>query len=456
MASALERFVRLMYDEGISEPVIRTFGTYYQQYEQGRSGKISKRHIHPPSQENLVEYDAVKDKSDKAILREVVMIKLNGGLGTSMGLSKAKSLLPVKGNMTFLDIIARQILTLRAQTSYDIPLLFMDSYNTQDDTLGYLSRYPDLHCPELPLDFLQNRFPRIRAEDKLPFQHKDKAQNWNPPGHGDIYTAMSSNGLLDKLIAKGIRYAFVSNADNLGANLDISIASYMKGNNIPFLMEVCLRSEVDKKGGHLSELKDGRLILREIAQCPDAEAEEFQNIELYRYFNTNNIWLDLVRLKEELDKNQGIMILPLIINPKAVNGTQIVQLETAMGSAISVFEGAKALVVPRSRFAPVKKTTDLLAIWSDAYELNDQYQIVLKRVRKEPPAVTLDERFYKSISQLQQRFNLEVPSLVNCTSLNVVGDITFGRDVACEGNVCIMADKPADLSNRVCAGIVTL
>jgi UDP-N-acetylglucosamine pyrophosphorylase len=455
MTKHLEEFAKLMWQEGISENVIKTFAAYYNILASGASSKICKTDIKPPSASNLVDYNSLSDNPNPDILRKTVVIKLNGGLGTSMGLSKAKSLLPVKGNMNFLDIIARQVLTLRAQQATNIHLIFMDSFSTQEDTLKYLSKYPDLAKDDIPLDFIQNKFPRIVQKDLTPFKPKDEAQKWNPPGHGDIFTALYSNGLLDKLIEKGVQYAFISNSDNLGATVHASIPEYMEKHEIPFLMEVCIRSEVDKKGGHLSESNDGKLVLREVAQCPEEEVNEFQNIEMYKYFNTNNIWIDLIKLKAEMDKHDGVLILPLIINPKTIEGTPVYQLETAMGAAISIFEGSKALVVPRTRFAPVKKTTDLLAIWSDAYELNDQYQIVLKRSRVEPPVISLDERFYNKIDQLLERFK-GVPSLHGCDSLNISGDIHFGEDVICRGNVCIMSDVKIILKDRICEGIINL
>lgn len=455
MAFYLEDFAKLMWKEGISENVIKTFAAYYNQLVSGKSSKISKAQIQPPSKKNLIDYKDISEHNNNEIIRKTVVIKLNGGLGTSMGLSKAKSLLPVKGNMNFLDIIARQVLTLRSQGGSDLHLILMNSYNTRDDSIKYLSRYPDLAKDNIPLDFLQNKFPRIRQDDLSPFNPKDENQRWNPPGHGDIYAAMDCCGLIDKLLSLGIQYAFISNSDNLGATLDSAILNYMDKEKVPFLMEVCLRSEVDKKGGHLSEGREGRLLLREIAQCPENELNEFQNIEIYKYFNTNNIWIDLISLKEELVKNDGVMLLPLIINPKVSENIPVYQLETAMGAAISNFTGSKAIVVPRSRFAPVKKTNDLLAIWSDAYELNDQYQVVLKRNRVETPIITLDERFYAKIDQMQERFK-GIPSLQACQSLSINGDVTFGDDVVCKGNVCIMADKKASIKDRICEGIINI
>ncbi len=334
-----------------------------------------------------------------------------------MGLSKAKSLLPVKNNLNFLDIISRQVLTLRSLSGYDVLLLFMNSFNTEADTLKYLEKYPDLGKQDLPLSFLQNKFPRIRQDNLMPYENKERKLMWNPPGHGDIYTALGD--LLDKMIAKDYRYAFVSNADNLGAVVDTSIPAYMENNNIPFVMEVCLRSPMDKKGGHLCEDKSGQLLLREIAQCPEEDLPRFQDIDYYKYFNTNNIWIDLRALEWQMIANEGLMLLPLIVNPKVVDGTPVYQLETAMGSAISVFNNSKALVVSRERFVPVKKTNELLALWSDAYELNEQYQIVLKRGVEKAPVIELEEKYYGKIEDLQKRFSKGIPSLSECKELKI-------------------------------------
>ncbi len=449
-------FAKMMKQEGLKDEVIRTFMAYYQKLKEGEKGYISKAQIAPPGKENLLQYDDLESLADPKMLKNIAVIKLNGGLGTSMGLSKAKSLLPVKGNMNFLDIISRQILTLRAQSGYDVLLLFMNSYNTEADTLEYLGKYPDLGRQELPLSFVQNKFPRIRQDNLQPFEAIDKAKMWNPPGHGDIFTALASGGLLEKMISSGYRYAFISNADNLGATVDTGIPVYMEQHKIPFVMEVCQRTESDKKGGHLSEDINGQLLLREIAQCPEDELSEFQDITYYNYFNTNNLWIDLKALDWQLISSEGLMLLPLIVNPKVVDKVPVYQLETAMGAAIGMFHNSKALVVPRSRFAPVKKTSDLLAVWSDAYELNDQYQIILKRNLEKAPEITLDDDYYGSVDALQSRFPTGTISLSGCKQLKVKGDITFGDDVICEGRVELIAKKPVRISNRLLTGKMEL
>jgi len=440
---------------GLADDVIRTFSAYYDQLQSGEQGMISRGMIDPPSPDNVIDLSAMTQYRKQNILKSIAVIKLNGGLGTSMGLSAAKSLLPVKGNMNFLDIITRQVLALRSGTGYEVLLMFMNSYNTEADTLNYLEKYPDLSRQKLPISFLQNKFPRIRQDNLKPYENEDPDKMWNPPGHGDIFAALSSSGLLDKMIDAGYRYAFVSNSDNLGATVDTCIPAYMEANDIHFLMEVCARTEADRKGGHLCQDKHGQLMLREVAQCPPEELDEFQNVELYSYFNTNNLWIDLKALQWNLIAGEGIILLPLIVNPKNVDGTPVYQLETAMGAAISVFNGARAVLVPRSRFSPVKKNNDLLAIWSDLYELNDQYQVVMRRGVESIPPIELDERYYGMIDQLLERFRDGVPSLLNCSSLKISGDISFGEDVICEGKVNLTAENPVHVKSKLLSGDIT-
>ncbi len=445
------QFVRAMKSEGLSDAVVRTFTAYYEALREGSSGQIPESDVSPPGAQSVLSYEELESADNKSLLKKIAVIKLNGGLGTSMGLSQAKSLLPVKGNMNFLDIITRHVLALRSGSGYDVQLLFMNSFATHQDTMEYLKKYPDLAKQDLPISFVQNKFPRINQEDLSFFNHKDKDKRWNPPGHGDLYTAISASGILEKLIAKGYEYAFVSNADNLGATVDTGIAAYMEKNDVPFVMEVCERTEMDSKGGHLAEDKSGQLLLREIAQCPQDDLEHFQDINKYKYFNTNNLWIDLKALDWHLITNEGLMLLPLIVNPKEVDSQKIYQLETAMGAAISSFAGAKAIVVPRSRFAPVKKTNDLLCIWSDVYELNDEYQIRLKAGLSKAPYVELDPAYYGNIGQMQKRFE-EVPSMYGCKELKIEGDVSFGHDVICDGRLHIKAHNAVKISNRLITG----
>jgi UTP--glucose-1-phosphate uridylyltransferase len=360
-----------------------------------------------------------------------------------MGLSRTKSLLKVKNHHTFLDIIARQIFAHRRKRGVNVPIVLMNSFNTEADTQEGLSSYRDL-ATEIPLTFLQHKFPKVFQDGFAPaIWPSDPDMEWNPPGHGDIYTALMTSGMLQRLLDAGILYAFISNSDNLGAVADETILGYFAQNNFPFMMEVADRTEADIKGGHLARLKDGRLTLRETAQCPEDETEEFQDSNVYRYFNTNTIWVNLLTLKALLEAHNNVIHLPMIRNPKTVDPKddstpRVYQLETAMGSAISIFDGARAIRVPRTRFAPVKKCQDLLALWSDCYVLTEDYYVIQNpRRRLDTLVVRLDSRYYKKIDQLKARFPHGAPSLLDCVSLEVYGDVVFGKGVIVKGKVVI-------------------
>ena len=433
-----ERMVRAELDQ----VVIETFRQHYYQLLAGGSGYISRSQIDPvdevPDMEKLKDYS----QAGQSAMGRAVVIKLNGGLGTGMGMEKAKSLLEVKGGLSFLDIIARQVLHFRNRFDCDLPLLLMNSFHTRSDSLAVLENYPALHG-EIPLDFLQHKVPKVDQKDVSPVDWKNNPElEWCPPGHGDLYNALVTSGVLDILLAKGFEYAFVSNADNLGAVIDIQILGYFSSRTIPFLMEVADRTEADKKGGHLARLKGGNLTLREVAQCPPEEEAEFQDITVYKYFNTNTLWINLPALKTLLKEKGNMIPLPLIINSKTVDprdksSPQVFQLETAMGSALSIFPDGQALRVPRSRFSPVKNCVDLLGLWSDAYILTEDSCIIQNPERRLGTIlIELDPRYYKRFDHMKKRFQ-GIPSLVNCEKLVIEGDVRIRPNVVMEGIVHI-------------------
>jgi len=446
-AESLQPFVDLMRAQGLSDPAIASFEMHLRRLRGGDRGTIAEDEILPvpelPDAEDLEAHREV----GMARLDTVVVIKLNGGLGTSMGLNRAKSLLPVRGRLSFLDLIARQVLALRERVGARIPLLLMNSFRTAADSEKALAHYLDLVSEDLGLGFLQNRVPKILSHGMVPAVFPDDPElEWCPPGHGDIFTAIAASCLLDRLLEAGIEYAFVSNADNLGAVLDPAILGFMAAERVDFLLEAADRTAADRKGGHLCRLQDGRLALRESAQCPPEAETAFQDVSRYRYFNTNNVWLHLPALAELLTEHHGFLPLPTIVNrktldPRNPSSPPVSQLETAMGTAISLFPQAAAIRVPRHRFSPVKNTNDLLAVRSDAYELTDDSRVVLHPDCVTPPVVRLDERFYKLIDRFDRRFPAGPPSLRHCSSLLVEGDIAFGADVVAEGDAVIRTKK---------------
>jgi len=441
-----EEFASKMQEAGIQRPAIHAFENSYRKLLKGESGLVSEKEIEPVT--TLPGLDEIGAQEDKSLLRHTVVIKLNGGLGTGMGLEGPKSLLPVRNGLTFLDFIARQILFLRQSCQQPLRFVLMNSFSTSEPTLAYLSRYKELG-DRRELELLQGQVPKIDAATLRPVRWPENPQlEWCPPGHGDIYPSLVVSGLLEKLLSSGVKYAFVSNADNLGASLDLRLLNYFAQSNQSFIMEVTERTEADKKGGHLARSKRGNFLLRESAQCPEEEMSQFQDIRRHRFFNTNNLWIRLDHLDELLTKNHGIIPLPLIKNSKTVdprdkNSPQVYQLETAMGAAIEAFENAGAVDVPRSRFAPVKTTSDLFTLRSDACEVTDDWRVILSpELAGRPPAVQLDGEYYKLVDQLD-RLAPVVPSLKNCKSLKVQGPVSFGAGLTFRGDVSISNPKPA-------------
>jgi UTP--glucose-1-phosphate uridylyltransferase len=375
------------------------------------------------------------------VLDRLVVVKLNGGLGTSMGLSGPKSLLQVKPGISFLDVLATQVLALRERHGARLPLVLMNSAATRAPSLHALRRYDGLRTPGVPLDFLQGREPKIRADDLQPVAWPaDPELEWCPPGHGDIYTALAASGTLDALLAAGLRYAFVSNSDNLGALADVRIAAWLAAGQVPFALEAVHGTPADRKGGHLACYK-GRVVLRETAQVPDGDTS-FTDVQRWRWYNTNNIWIDLRALKDLQAADPAAPALPLIVNRKTVDprdpaSTPVIQLESAMGAAIGSIPGARAIHVPRTRFAPVKTTDDLLVVRSDAYQLTDDGQMS-PGFDGPGPVVTLDNDFYQLLPGFEQRFPAGAPSLRRCRWFEVKGDVTFGAGVVAVGVVQVV------------------
>lgn len=428
--------------EGIAPSAISAFESTFKDLALGATGIIRESTIAPVS--DLVKADDITINHDTSLLAKTVMLKLNGGLGTGMGLDKAKSLLKVKGDDTFLDLTAKQVVAMRKKYGMKVKFMLMNSFSTSEDTLAFLQeKYPSLGYEE-GLEMMQNKVPKIDATTLEPAVCPSNPDNeWCPPGHGDLYAALVGSGRLDALLKDGYKYMFVSNSDNLGASLDMKILTYFAKNNAPFMMECCERTENDKKGGHLAvRNSDKQLILRESAMCADEDEDQFQDITKHRFFNTNNLWIRLDTLKKVIDKHGGFIPLPMIKNKKTVDpkddtSQKVIQLETAMGAAIECFSGATAIVVPRTRFAPVKKCNDLLLLRSDAYLLVDNQPVLNPECGGKAPIMALDSKKYKLVGALEEATADGIPSLVKCTKLTVKGPVRMSKKTKFVGEVKI-------------------
>jgi len=440
MLSHTEEFAAKMAQAGLKPLVIDTFAHYYRRLVGGESGLIHDADILPiqiheiPRASDLAGYA----EGGRRALSQSVRIVLNGGLGTSMGLIGPKSLLKVKQGLSFLEIILRQ-----AELSSS-RIALMNSFNTHAATLSEIAKLK----PARPLlFFLQHKFPKILKGELRPVDWpQNRELEWNPPGHGDVYAALYASGMLQALLDEGVRYGFICNSDNLGAGIDEALLGYFAERRLPFMMEVAEKTPVDIKGGHLARHRNGRLILREAAQCPKHEIAAFQDIQRYRFFNTNNIWVNLEFLKD-LIARQRIIELPMIVNPKTVDPRDehspgVYQIETAMGSGISLFEGAAAVNVPRARFLPVKTCNDLLAVRSDCFVYSEREGLKLNPAREaagrnEAIKIKLDSKYYGKFDLLEERFKEGEPSLVDCDALTINGDVRFEKGVVIRGTVAI-------------------
>jgi UTP--glucose-1-phosphate uridylyltransferase len=429
---------------GVHPLAIEVFAHHYRQLERGETGFIPESSIEPLDMAALADAEVDEETGVRA-LRQTAVIKLNGGLGTSMGMERAKSLLCVRRGLSFLDIIARQTLHLRRTHDARIPLVFLNSFRTSADTLAALSRYADLAVDGIPLELLQNKEPKLLERDLTPVAWpRDPGLEWCPPGHGDLYTAMSASGLIPKLLAAGYRQVFVSNADNLGAVPEPRVAGWFAQSGAPFAIEAVRRTPSDRKGGHFAVREaDGRIVLRETAQTAPEDLDALGDLGRHRFTSTNNIWIDLEALQAALDGRDGMLGLPLIRNVKTVDPAdpstpKVVQIESAMGAAIEIFEDARTIEVTRRRFVPVKTTNDLLVLRSDVYDIGADF--VLDQAAPMIPFVDLDG-VYKLVGDFDKRFKEGAPSLREAESFVVDGDWTFGDNVRIVGKVTLDGER---------------
>lgn len=423
-----DSFVNLMQKQSIHPNAITNFCNHLDEFNANKSSKISFASVTPINPKLLFLIESLNYQIKKPI--RCALLKLNGGLGTSMGCKNAKSALKVKDNDTFIDIIIKSI----ANSDYHSnPLCFMNSYNTHSLTETLCIPYKGL----LELSFfVQNKVPRISKNTLSPCSFEDQHLNWNPPGHGDVYFALEQSGQLKAWLDKGIEYCFISNADNLGASFDPKIPQLMAENQIDFLMECTAKTELDKKGG-IPCLIDSQLSLLEVAQVNDDEYDKFYDLKQHPYFNTNNIWIHLPSLQDLL--NQKKLKTHLIVNPKIIHNQSIIQLESAMGSAINCFKNAALLKVNRDRFLPVKTTRDLLYLRSNAIEWN---QKKITCTQETPTAIDLSDE-YSKVSDLERHFPFPL-DLKEAKTLCIQGPFIFGNHISFSGeNTLINSNQKA-------------
>ncbi|CAO3615856.1 unnamed protein product [Cunninghamella blakesleeana] len=405
--------------------------------EQAKGTKIDWDRIQSPSAEQVVLYKDIPECSAASDLDKLAVLKLNGGLGTTMGCVGPKSAIEVRDGMTFLDLSVRQIEYLNRKHDVSVPFILMNSFNTDEETKRIVQKYAT-HNVDI-ITFNQSRHPRIKKESLLPVPRTPDApiEQWYPPGHGDLYESLYTSGLLEQLLAQGKEYLFVSNVDNLGATVDLNILHHMVSSGAEFILEVTDKTKADIKGGTLIDY-DGHIRLLEIAQVPDEHIEDFKSVKKFKIFNTNNLWIDLKAIKRVMDEEA--LELEIIVNHKTTeSGEKVIQLETAVGAGIKHFKNAHGVNVPRTRFLPVKSTSDLFLVTSNLYSLvHGELVVNPKRMFNVVPLVKLGDHF-KKVSQFLSRFKT-IPQILELDHLTVTGDVTFGAKVELRGTVIIVAN----------------
>jgi UTP--glucose-1-phosphate uridylyltransferase len=411
--------------------------------DKAKGNVIDWSRIAPPKADQVVEYVDLPNSQAVEYLSKLAVIKLNGGLGTSMGCVGPKSVIEVRDGMSFLDLSVRQIEHLNRTYGVNVPFVLMNSFNTDADTANIIKKYEG-HNIDI-ITFNQSRFPRVVKDSLLPASTTADSQfsDWYPPGHGDVFESLYNSGKLQELLDRGIEILFLSNADNLGAVVDLRILQHMVDTKAEYIMELTNKTKADVKGGTIIDY-EGSVRLLEIAQVPTEHVNEFKSIKKFKYFNTNNIWMDLRAVKRIVMNNElGMEIIP---NEKSIPGDKkgeadltVIQLETAVGAAIRHFKNAHGVNVPRRRFLPVKTCSDLMLVKSDLYTLQHG-ELVIDPSRFGPaPLIKLGTDF-KKVSSFQARIP-SIPKIVELDHLTITGAVTLGRDVTLKGTVIIVANE---------------
>jgi len=423
--------------------------------DRGTTGdQVKWEDVRPFTDTDIIQLDSARQEQQEYYARigeehleHVVVVKLNGGRSTSMGGAVPKCFVQAKNSMSFLDIAMKRIMYLNDRFKVEIPLVLMDSFFTNQATEKIVGR-----TPLLIMNFIQNEYPRLVAQD-FSILDTNTEEDWCPAGHGDFYISFYESGLLHKLLELGYRWVFISNIDNLCADVSPHLLGLMIDGGHDFMMEVTRKTRADVKGGAPAFIK-GHPGLLEIAQVAPEHEQEFQDIDKFRYFNTNNLWIDIEAIRDKIEAKS--LKIPTILNPKTIMNKEIIQIETAMGAAMGAFSKPAAIAVPRSRFFPIKKMKDLLILQSDAFLLDEQYRIVPNNRRPERlpflPEVVFGNGFMADNELANWFADPATLSLVEAESLAVNGKVFFEKNVVVKGKVEVTQQGEEQL--RIAEGTV--
>jgi len=318
--------------------------------------------------------------------------------------------------------------------------VLMNSFNTDEETKKIIHKYA--HSKVKFLTFQQSRFPRFYKDTLNPVPKPGLSSDstfdpkeWYPPGSGDVFPSLQRCGLLDKFIKEGKEYIFISNVENLGAVLDLKILAHMFATKPEFSLEVTDRISTDVTGGFLVKYHD-KVHLMELSQVPPSEASHFTPRN-FRYWNTNNLWVNLQAIKRLLNEN-SLQLDFVVTNVASDSHRNQILLETPAGMAIQNF-ASEAIHVPRIRYRPVKSTSQLMLAQSNIFQFHKGEMIM--NPRREPPTVPLIKlgEEFSTVSEYSKRIKA-IPDLVELEHLTVSGDVYFGSDIMLKGTVIIVAN----------------
>eukprot|EP01133_Synstelium_polycarpum_P013905 gene13905-16405_t len=425
---------------------------------------ILKEEIQIPNKSSLVDYQKlhilspVDSSNASRLLNKLVVVKLNGGLGTRMGCKGSKSSIEVAPGITFLDMSVAHIEQVNQDYNVDIPLVLMNSFKTDVQTNKIIEKYKT-HRVTIKT-FVQSKFPKMYKDTlnvvpkaNAPFNAKD----WYPPGSGDVFRSLKRSGLLDEFLAQGKEYIFISNVENLGSIIDIQVLNHINAKKIQFGLEVTNRINTDVTGGILMSYKE-KLHLLELSQI---KHDKLKNFKDYKFWNTNNIWVDLKAASNLVKENK--LLLDWIVSYPTENHKQLVQLETPAGMGIQNFDNSVAILVPRDRYRPIKSTSQLLISQSNLFQFeHGQMAMNPKREAGDVPLVKLGEEF-STVSEYEKRLK-SIPDLLELDHLTVSGDVYFGVNTVLKGTVIIVAnhgeriDIPDNvtLENKIISGTLRI
>jgi len=352
-AETLERFG---FDQALFESLRKRVATE----DLSAESNIVRGVIEPPHAEDLTRlsdpgepmYEDANAAGVEVIRRgEVAQVVLSGGMATRFG-GVVKAALAAVDGRSFLEIKLSQTQALESRLDAEIPVALMTSFATDEVVRAHVVE----HGLGDPMVFHQFVSLRLDTDGEL-FRSADDKPSLYAPGHGDLFQALRSSGVLATLRERGVRVVTVSNVDNLGARIDPAVIGMHLLSGRTVTCEVA-RKEGDMGGAPVRV--DGRLQMLEGPRFPKGFDQE-----LIPVFNTNTAVLDL----DVLDRNYD---LTWFYVRKDTGGRTAVQVERVYHE-VSAFVPTAYLEVPRrgprGRFFPIKTPDDLDRAQNDLREL---------------------------------------------------------------------------------------